>query len=298
MTMGDRTFLQLEKTFILKDGRPLDGAFEVWFTEEGIYFLHYFSAKKDFYENVRERQWGLKPAERLRESAGSFFAARGEIVDRGVHPLHVKFVSGAFTTGGYHTHVLVLKTSEGRTLELRNDRIKDLLGDLEIYFSGGSVFKAEEFANHGLDIGCPAPTAFASMLAEKNVEPPFPERTLEDMVANREYMRRFWIQFSMKVPREKKLEVLEYMMDRFPAKFREEILDRSRKGGDPRNKGITAAVLILGVTALGSIFILKPLILKIASGAFGLLFVSLGFLFRSIVRQESRIYCELLRKYG
>jgi hypothetical protein len=297
--MTDHSFFQLKRTVVTKDERLLEGIFDVWFLDDGLYFLHYFSFKKEFYDNVREQKWGLKPAERLKDNAGSFFVSRGEITGRSAHPLHVKEVSAqtGIKVWSFDTHVLVLKTAEGGTLKLTCDGIKDHLGDLEVYFSGGSVFNAEEYAGHGLNIPFLAPIALVSRLAEKNVDPALSDGTLEEIAANRDYMDRFWKLFAVKIQGKQDREVLEYMMDRFPEKFREEILEHCRKISGPKFLMFMAATALLGIAALGSIFVLKPSFLKLFAGIVGLFLLMVGVFGVIAARRLAGIHAALIRKY-
>ncbi len=297
--MTDRSFFQLKKTVVKKEERLLDGIFDVWFMDDGLYFLHYFSLKKEFYDKVREQKWGLKPAERLKDNAGSFFVSRGEITGRSAYPLHVKMVSAqtGIKVGSYDTHVLILKTAGGGTLELTFGGIKDRLGDLDVYFSGGSVFKADEYAGRGLDIPFPAPIALVSRLAEKNVEPALSDGTLEEIAANRDYMDRFWKLFAVKIQGKQDRAVLEYMMDRFPAKFRKEILGHCRKLSGPKFLMFMAATALLGIAALGSIFVLKLSVLKLFAGIVGLFLLMVGVFGVITARKQAGIHADLIRKY-
>jgi hypothetical protein len=297
--MTDRSFFELGRTVVTKDDKLLDGIFDVWFMDDGLYFLHYYSAKKEFYENVRENKWGMTPRGRLGDNAKSFFLSRSEISGRNAYPLHVKMVSAqtGIKVGSFDTHVLDLKTAGGSKIKLTSEAVKDRLGDLDVYFSGGSVFQAQEYAGHGLNIGYPAPIAFVAQLAEKSLEPPLPDGTLEEMVANRDYMDRFWKIFAMKVPGKKDREVLEFMMDRFPAKFREEILDRGRKFTDPKALMKLTVAAVLGAAALGLVFVLRSPALKIIAGVAGSFLSMFGFLMRAEFRRQSKIHAELIRKY-
>jgi hypothetical protein len=148
-----------------------------------------------------------------------------------------------------------------------------------------------------LEIIFPAPIAFISQVMDKKIEPPLADKTLEDMATNREYMDRFWTLFASKVPGKKDREVLEDMMDRFPAKFQEEILDHLGKFADPKALIFLVVTAILGLGAVGSIFLAMPSVLKFAAGIVGLLMVLIAAGLRAESRKQIKIRADLIRKY-
>jgi len=295
--MPDRNFIPFERVAVIKDGKLLEGLFDVWFMDDGLFFLHFRYPKKDLYEGVRREQWGMRPEERLRGKAGSFFLGRGEIISRRAHPLHVDVMSGLIKLRSADTHVLELGATGG-TIKLAAGSIKAGLGDLETYFSGGAVFKGDKYTCFGLDIDGPAPAALVSQVAAKNVEPSLSAGTLERLVKDRDYMDRFWSVFSGQVSLGNTRGAAEYMLDRFPPEFRREILDRGRRYADPKSSTEPALMALLGAGVLALAIVLKPLWLKIAAGGVGLFLLILGLLFIVGGRKHSKIWVELIGKRG
>jgi hypothetical protein len=295
--MRGPNFIPLERITVTKDGKNLEGVFDVWFKDDGLYFLHFPYPRKDLYEGARGEQWGMRPEERLQARASSFFIGRGEIVGQSAHPLHVDVLSGFFKVGNVDTHVLELRIAGGGKIKLIDASIKGSLSDIAVYFSGGSVFKSDQYASLGLDIDGPAPAILVSQVAAKNVEPSLLAGTLERLAKNRDYMDRFWRVFSGQVSLRNTRGVIEYMLDRFPPEFRKEILDRGLRYAGPKSLRETAFGALLGAGALVVAIILKPTWLKVAAGAVGLFLLILAVLVVVMSQKHSKTWAELIEKY-
>ncbi len=296
--MRDTNFIPLEGITVSKDGKNLEGVFDVWFRDDGLYFLHYPHPQKELYEGIRGRQWGMRPEERLRAEAGSFFIGRDEVVGQSAHPLHVDVQSGFFKVGNIDTYVLELRIAGGGRIDLMRASIKDGLKDLEAYFSGGSVFKSEDYARLGLDVDGPAPSILVSQAAEKRVEPALPKELLERLSRNRDYMDKFWNDFSVRVDLKSTMGVIEYMSGRFPHEFMKEILDRGRRCAGPKDLLETAFGVLIGVTAIVLAMLFKPVWLKVVAGAIGMLLLLFAILVVVMSRKLSKTWAQVIEKFG
>lgn len=283
-------FFVLEGVAITKDGtNVLDGVFDVWFMESAIYFLHYFSSKKEFHQDVREARWGMTAQERLAAGAGSFLLLRAEVASAKVRPLQF-VVYSAGPTRRINTYALDLAFSGGR-LELMQDAIRDRQAEIEVYSGGGAVFREDEYRRLGLDIDGPAPSALASMLTEKNVGPEIGNETLERLAANREYMDLFWGHFLRKTVLGKDQgQVLRYAMTRLPPGFRREVLTRGRESARPRRLSQAYLGGLAGLAFLALAILIEPAWLKVLAGFAGFFWLGMFGLAVAVHRKQTRAF--------